>query len=255
MATVSLRCCSLNSENMERYLTFALNQGGKNWDFRKKILFTLRLTIKAVIISIIITFFSIFINLIATELFEINIYQNFKSLSQGYQVGYSTLSMALLTGLVAPIIEELVFRLPLIVNKVNISIWIFVSIFYFGNGFASIWHVRDFPTILFVIAIFCSTLPLFFDFVLFYFKKFNLQIAFILILSFGLAHIANFKPINYNFILLYIIAVLPQIIYGLVLSYIRILLGSIIWCIISHILINSFSYFIDLYKYLISLLW
>lgn len=119
---------------------------------------------------------------------------------------FGLLGLILLGGILAPFIEELIFRLPLNYKR-N---YLFKLI---GNLIGK-ERVRNF-----------------------WFKNYSL-FFYLFILAFGLVHINNYKDESINILLLSPILVLPQIIGGTVMAYIRMKLGFF-WGFLQHAIFNS----------------
>ncbi|MEO6687094.1 MAG: CPBP family intramembrane glutamic endopeptidase, partial [Dyadobacter sp.] len=58
---------------------------------------------------------------------------------------------------------------------------------------------------------------------------------------FGLAHVANFAPLQVSIFYLYPLYVLPQFVHGIAQSYLAIRYNSILWSFLLHAAINSTS--------------
>jgi hypothetical protein len=142
----------------------------------------------------------------------------------------------------APIIEEIIFRLPLNTKGWSISLSIgFLlysclgfKIFYFN--FLSIYSYLKIVSFLIILPLIINWL----------FTKYNLQqriiqhyklFFYLMIVVFALAHISNYAPIDYRYIYIYPIFVLPQFVMGLTLGYIRNKFG-LPYSILLHSVIN-----------------
>lgn len=142
--------------------------------------------------------------------------------------------------ILAPFIEEMIFRLILKPNLKNIF-WLccFTSIMM-------VFFLMKFNLVYFVIFLSFSLLSflLFFNKVLlkkvqiFTIRHFN-YIFYFNCISFGYYHISNYSIINFKLILFSPLIVLPQVFGGFFLGFIRIRFG-IIYSILFHSLINIF---------------
>ena len=147
--------------------------------------------------------------------------------------------------LIGPILEETVFRLPLSFKRWHIALSISVAIFLFGSvlppakalahsvglGYAFLIRLVFVLVLYFIIKkllpVNLSVRPAY--------KKVFITVS---ICLFGLIHISNYAPLQWQLIWIYPIYVLPQIIMGWGLTYIRFKNGFI-WGIALHCLINS----------------
>lgn len=144
--------------------------------------------------------------------------------------------------LIAPIVEELIFRLHLIFKKKYfiLSLLILVSILIseiikdkFSN--LNIFFYLSYISYLLVIY-FIRKNKKFVDAL--YYEKFNILIN---CLFFALFHITNYKAINFDNIYIYIINVIPMFIFGFYFSKIRLKL-NIYWAIFAHMISNSIPF-------------
>jgi Type II CAAX prenyl endopeptidase Rce1-like len=148
----------------------------------------------------------------------------------------------------SPIMEEVIFRLPLIFDPVNISLSI-------STLLALIVHkVSDgiFPIITFLLLFFLiMRLVIIYEFNLFSFWGKNFRyIFYLLCLTFGLVHISNYKFIEISQYFIAPFLVLPQLLLGFLLSYTRLYYkkGFLI-CIFIHSLMNLISTSVFLFEY------
>lgn len=196
--------------------------------------------IKYFILSFVLYFFFAIISVIIIHLTDYFITDilNQPSISEAFALSrkridkYSLFTIIIIT----PFIEELLFRLPLVINKINISVFI-----------GTLFFITIYKTSLFQLSINFILTFFFFFMVLFFYNKFNVYIKFInnniklviimSILFFGLIHILNLDNINIKIIPLYVIYILPQIFMGYFITNLRIKLGFI-WGVLLHALIN-----------------
>jgi hypothetical protein len=160
---------------------------------------------------------------------------------------WSLLKLLFIGSLILPILEEIVFRLPLKFKPINISIsfffliYAFISKVFFNVGYLTI----NFNVI---IIMFFS---LFFGFLIYFFMLKNFDyfntfwnknfrwIYYFSVFSFGLLHIGNFQIDKLSFIILPLL-VLPQLTSGFIAGYLRIKYGFI-YCCFFHIVNNFIS--------------
>lgn len=147
--------------------------------------------------------------------------------------------------IIGPILEETIFRLPLSFKRGHIALGISVAIFLFGSvlqpvkgfshsigaGYALLIRLALVPVIYFIIK---KLLPVNLSIGPAYKKAFII----ISICLFGLMHVSNYSPLQWQLIWIYPIYVLPQLIMGWGITYIRFKNGFI-WGIALHCLINS----------------
>lgn len=146
---------------------------------------------------------------------------------------------------VVPLLEEILFRLILIPQRRNISIFVLFFSFYVLNGnFTSLNILEPYLYVNGLISICISILS--YKYYELYGLFIEKNINFLIILSiilFGLAHISNIKPIHPQLILLYPFFIIPQMIMGYFIANIRIKLGFF-WGILIHCLINFVSIYL-----------
>lgn len=144
--------------------------------------------------------------------------------------------------LIAPLIEEIIFRLPLSLKKehIIISLSLLTTIFFGGNvaKWGQIEIIVFFKIIFFILLI------------IYIFYKINLShltnikenyfkyFFYVLTIFFGLLHVTNFlKYIPNNFKLLSILFIIPQIVLAFFSGYMRIKNGFF-WSVLMHIIFN-----------------
>ena len=177
---------------------------------------------------------------IVSGLINFSIRENLR-LNQSYFHNYWKESAWILTVVLGPISEEIVFRLPLTNNKKLFALSIGFATFYF-TGRTDILNIASISlsrvSISILVAFLCYFLLTDKMFLTFRSRFFN-YMCWGLIIAFSWIHIGNFDPINWNVIYLYPIYVLPQLFYGIGASFLMIKYGNIIWPILLHILING----------------
>ncbi len=163
-----------------------------------------------------------------------------KSMNSVFCISQKNLSLEILPKIliavaIAPIVEELFFRLLLIVNKRNLLLFSLMSLLL---SIYSLFKVHYYQSIvLFILSTFAVILSAkdagFKKMATRYYPIYFYAIAII----FGLGHFTNYNGIT-GFLYLWIpLLVLPQIIMGLYLGYIRVNYG-IIYSILFHMIIN-----------------
>jgi membrane protease YdiL (CAAX protease family) len=137
-----------------------------------------------------------------------------------------------LSVLVGPLLEEIIFRLWIVYNKINISVsvtyfllWISAKVFEM-HWFSSISYVLIF--VLVFISIFTTLFFLLKRYenqkVINFWDKNQKLFIFISCIFFGAIHIGNYTT-NNNSVLYYFITFAPQIFFGFILCYVRIRIG------------------------------
>ncbi len=145
--------------------------------------------------------------------------------------------------MIAPFIEEIIFRLPLKVSKLNISLSMSFMCFLFigGNNLADLNFTFESLLLKFISTILVVFLINKIDensLLKLNNEKLYAKYFYIVSIIFGLLHIRNFyQEIPINLILFTPLYVIPQIILSLFLGYIR-LKNGIIWAILLHSIFN-----------------
>jgi uncharacterized protein len=155
----------------------------------------------------------------------------------------------LLVVVVSPVVEEILFRLSLIFNPVNISLSVSLIIAFIINRFSN--HLVAIISLIMVFfLIFKLTTIYKLNLISFWKKKFKF-IFYFLPISFGLVHMTNYKYTeSYQYLLVPLI-VFPQLAIGFILSFTRLYYkkGFMIGIFI-HITMNLISFSGFLLQYL-----
>lgn len=172
-------------------------------------------------------------------------FESVKELIHQTQIAYDKYPFYIVV-FIGPFVEEVLFRLILIVNKRNLSLFFGVLVYEilrhlfvrvdFQNEFYLYFILIGF--IVFAISWFYLPLVI----VDFLKGKINLLIPLSIIL-FGLIHVSNIKILHWQLSLLYPFFVLPQIIMGYFITSLRLKYGFI-WGLSLHIIINALSFFL-----------
>jgi Type II CAAX prenyl endopeptidase Rce1-like len=197
------------------------------------------LVFKSIVLVIFLYFLSLFIIIFVQKIIP---FENASSKSLSER---SVLLMFLMPVIIGPILEELVYRLPLLFSRRNISISLTVfSYFMISDG---LHNSRYFTTENLIIRIAIAILvgfltylllgknkvyKLFYDFWI----KNPLFIFYFLSFSFAFSHLSNYTG-DWRIYLIAPIITLPQLIYGLTYSFIR-LKSGIQYSILIHMFIN-----------------
>jgi hypothetical protein len=150
---------------------------------------------------------------------------------------------ALYICLVGPLLEEIVFRLPLSLKKTHIATAFAAAVFLFA-GFL----FRNIASQLINIGIRLSIAAAIYFICIFLVPnnlsiidhRFRKQLIILSMCLFGLMHIGNYSPIQWPLILLYPIYVIPQLCMGWGITYLRFKNGFW-WGFALHCIINSVS--------------
>jgi hypothetical protein len=149
--------------------------------------------------------------------------------------------LTLIVSVAAPIMEELIFRLPLRLKKYNFIPFILIVLLlnslgiinHYTNGLSWYYVLPVFITVLALIVVFT---PTYFSKISTYLKsKYGWYFYFIALL-FGFYHLINYR-FTIQVLFFAPLLVLPQIVAGLLLGYIRIRFGFI-WGILLHAIHN-----------------
>jgi len=162
-------------------------------------------------------------------------------LNQLYFHNYWKESAWILTVILGPISEEIVFRLPLSNDRRLFALSTGFATFYF-TGETDILNIASIPPSRMILSILvvlsCYFLLTDKVFLIFRSRFFNC-VCWGLIIAFSWIHIGNFKPINWDIIYLYPIYVLPQLFYGIGASFLMVKYKNLLWPLMLHILING----------------
>lgn len=172
------------------------------------------------------------------------------SLSEKFSIDKETLYSIFLTCLLAPLIEELAFRLPLVFSKTNLSISFAILSFFMINKFFDLDDHYDLENhFILRVALSCC-----FGFLIwtiinrysmsinkFYRDKLGI-IVYSYILLFAFMHVANYEE-GVNSLLVSIFIMLPHFISGLILSFVRLNYGFS-YSLFLHILNNVIPFLI-----------
>lgn len=146
-----------------------------------------------------------------------------------------------LAGILAPVYEELIFRLPLDKRRISLIISLLL-LTYFTISSNSILHFNYYHIVVLVTMIlsgcvFLSIKKRFLEKI-----EWNSFALFISSILFGCFHIGNFFPYNYLKVILLPLLLLPYFFSGFVLGSIRIKYG-LLNSIFLHLIINNISLF------------
>lgn len=173
-----------------------------------------------------------------------SIYKQIKATNTNVKTAFGNYSFVVVVFIV-PLLEELIFRLPLNTKNSSIALAGSLLLFRFLNGGLL---VADFSQIVYWANIFVSV-----SFFLFTRKFLSKKLVFaiknsnfktwyyFITISFGLVHILNIKRMDLRLMLLYPLYVMPQIVMSIFLGNIRMQRGFI-WGVVLHGLINSVSF-------------
>lgn len=220
----------------------------KNISFLKKMQFLFKsyfLTLICTILSVVII---VIIDTFVVEILHQNsIWSEIRDSNSKIKFMFGRYSF-LMIAIIIPLIEEIIFRLPLNLKKSSIAISLSILYLRFSGNFLT--HILDLSKLKDIFNIGISI----FIFLVFMIntkqEKLNLLkrnhfklIFYFIAIGFGLIHIINFHNINYYLIFFYPFYLLPQIFMGILIGNIRIKYGFI-WGWALHCLINSTSFII-----------
>jgi hypothetical protein len=176
---------------------------------------------------------------------NISIYENLSKMRAEFRATNSRLDNFLKVCLIAPFIEESLFRLPLL-TKSRLLRWVvfFVLVqYFFPLPFLleiSFWWYNAILILIFAGIIIFNNVSQRDSTPISNPKNYN-YLCWGSTIVFALLHINNFVPLNWSFIYLYPVYVLPQFISGVALSFLAIRYNSIVWSFLLHAAINSTS--------------
>jgi len=145
---------------------------------------------------------------------------------------------------IGPFIEEILFRLILNINKLNVSIFVGILFLKLLTGqvyqfnIFSLTFVFNIILSIIVSSILYAYFPL--EIIAFLNRK-KRWLIIISIISFGILHILNIKVLHWQLALFYPFYVLPQMIMGYFITNLRLKYGFL-WGLSLHILINASSF-------------
>lgn len=160
-------------------------------------------------------------------------------------ISFSIIFFIIINLLILPIIEEIAFRLPLIFNKVYISLSLFIISYIiisrlYGYDILNL-QKNVLPRIIYpfsIASIIYAVLQ--FDYMYhktsFFWNKNKKTIFLTFLFIYALMHVNNYK-LSYYYVIVFPLIVLPQFISGIFLSFVRIRFGFI-FSVIFHFLIN-----------------
>lgn len=149
--------------------------------------------------------------------------------------------------IIVPLLEEILFRLPLVINKINLSILGAFSTYLILGGKVinfKTWNYEFFLPL--IVGILVFSIIYFFapNIFLSYLKQKNSLIIAISTIGFGLIHINNIHNLRWELTLLYPFFVLPQMIFGYYIANLRLKYGFF-WGLLLHAIINSLPFIIS----------
>ena len=153
----------------------------------------------------------------------------------------------LFVAIIGPIIEELIFRLPLIFNRASILIAIVLPVFILNKS--NLFHASIYSIITIVVVGFLlySRFSKVSNFLENIWKNHYPIVFYFFVLFFGFLHITNFKNITPLQYLMTPLIVAPQIVAGFFISYARVRYKKgLILSTLMHIYMNSISCIIAL---------
>jgi hypothetical protein len=145
---------------------------------------------------------------------------------------------------IGPFFEEILFRLGLIINKRNISIFIGALIFEILGGSITTFSLTNSSSIYFAMIGLASMLLSYFYLpkkVLDFLNSYRSYLIKFSILFFGLLHISNASEFHWQLTLFYPFFVFPQIVMGYFITNLRLKYGFF-WGLGLHIVFNAISY-------------
>lgn len=196
---------------------------------------------------IIVTLAMFLIDKLIVNYFETaSVYSQFRESSRNIKTSFGGHKF-LIVAVIGPLLEEIIFRLPLNAKKYSVALAVAILVFRLsGNSFVNFYFTKSS-----LIGLSCSCLA--FMLINRYLssswlenireKHFYLWFYAVVII-FGLVHIDNISNIKYNLLLIYPIFVMPQMLIGVFIGNLRVQRGFF-WGFLLHVLINSTSLFLS----------
>ncbi len=220
---------SIKSENIKLY----------NHNFSKK---TVNLSLSILFILILIAVYSlIIISPLDYFIKKILHFESIKYLIKERQTNVLELYPIYLIAFIGPLIEEILFRLALQVNKLNVSIFLGMLFYKIIGGQITTFDIHNpfyLYCILLSIAISIVSYYYFPKTLLVFLNQRKYELIIISIVLFGLMHIFTIGVLHWQLALFYPFYVFPQMIMGYFISNLRLKYGFI-WGLLLHILLNS----------------
>jgi hypothetical protein len=145
---------------------------------------------------------------------------------------------------IGPFFEEILFRLGLIINKRNISIFLGVLVFELLGGSITKFSLTNSSSIYFAVIGFASMLLSYYylpEKILHFLNKNKSNLIRFSILFFGLLHISNASEFHWQLTLFYPFFVMRQIVMAYFITNLRLKYG-LFWGLGLHIVFNAISY-------------
>lgn len=142
--------------------------------------------------------------------------------------------------ILAPILEEMLFRLPIKLSKTNLAISFCVLIYYLAARInPTVGILLSIVVLLFMMTWIQKEIE-FSEKVIFFYKKYFHFIFYFQALVFGFLHLSNYN-LDQHIFLLFPLFILNYILLGCILGYLRIRYSSGLYlCILTHMFINGF---------------
>jgi hypothetical protein len=138
-----------------------------------------------------------------------------------------------------PIIEELIFRLPLRISKLNLAISSTLIFFLILNKFNTYLALLISIAIFIILILFINIKPNTYKWVEDFYSKHFLYIYYFQAFIFGFLHLTNYK-LDFRYFYFFPLFIISYIISGCFFGYIRLkYTNGIFLCISTHIFINS----------------
>jgi hypothetical protein len=147
---------------------------------------------------------------------------------------------------IAPFLEEIVFRLPLRLEKISIALSVGIIAYRFlGNSFfvTNLMSWQTYMRLAVGLGVFFLTMKCLSEKILEKIRTEHYGIFFYSTAAlFAIVHISNFFPLNVNILWAYPLFVLPQFVIGLLIGFVRVRNGFVFGCLL-HSLINTTGFF------------
>jgi hypothetical protein len=146
--------------------------------------------------------------------------------------------------LIGPFFEEILFRLALVINRKNISLFLGVLIFELLGGKISTFDINNQLYQFYILSGIAVSIISYFYFpkqIIYFLNKYRNYLIKFSILLFGLLHISNAYEYHWQLVTFYPFFVMPQLILGYFITNLRMKYGFW-WGLALHIIFNAKSF-------------
>lgn len=195
-------------------------------------------------LGLIISVFILIITPVDYLITNVLCFESVEGLIHNKQVGFSTKYPFYIIVLLGPLVEEILFRLALVISRKQISVFLGVLVYVSLGGKISTLTILNSPDLghaliaLVIVVISYKYLPV--EIITFLDKK-KVYLIKCSIFLFGLMHLSNLSVFHWELTLFYPFFVLPQIIMGYLITNLRLKYGFF-WGLSLHFLFNGVAF-------------